>query len=325
MSRACASLSLDLDNLWSYLKTHGDPGWKAFPSYLDVLVPRVLEILAQRRWRITFFVVGQDAVLEKNRGAFERLAAAGHEIASHSFHHEPWLHRYSRQQLDDELARTEDALMAATGVRPTGFRGPGYSCSNTLLEVLHARGYKFNASTLPTWIGPLARRYYFMRARLTREERETRAGLFGTLRDAWRPIEPYRWRLPSGSLLEIPVTTMPYLRLPFQLSYVLYVSLYSQTLARTYLRTALRLCRSLGVEPSLLLHPLDFLGGDEVRDLDFFPAMRLPGAVKRQRIAHYFDDLARYFDVMTMGAHARRPSCNGRLVARRPDFTPDKG
>ena len=43
-----ASLSLDLDNKWSYLKTHGDPCWESFPSYLDVLVPRVLEFLAQR-------------------------------------------------------------------------------------------------------------------------------------------------------------------------------------------------------------------------------------------------------------------------------------
>ena len=37
-----ASLSLDLDNLWSYLKVHGDPSWEGFPSYLDLVVPRVL-------------------------------------------------------------------------------------------------------------------------------------------------------------------------------------------------------------------------------------------------------------------------------------------
>ena len=41
MSRSLASLSLDLDNKWSYLKTHGDPGWDSFPSYLDVVVPRL--------------------------------------------------------------------------------------------------------------------------------------------------------------------------------------------------------------------------------------------------------------------------------------------
>ena len=35
-----ASLSLDLDNQWSYMKTHGDAGWQSFPSYLDTAVPR---------------------------------------------------------------------------------------------------------------------------------------------------------------------------------------------------------------------------------------------------------------------------------------------
>ena len=39
-SKTIASLSLDLDNKWSYLKTHGDPGWESFPSYLGILVPR---------------------------------------------------------------------------------------------------------------------------------------------------------------------------------------------------------------------------------------------------------------------------------------------
>jgi hypothetical protein len=33
--KPAASISLDLDNLWSYLKTQGAPGWESFPSYLD--------------------------------------------------------------------------------------------------------------------------------------------------------------------------------------------------------------------------------------------------------------------------------------------------
>jgi hypothetical protein len=53
-----ASLSLDLDNKWSYLKTHGDPGWESFPSYLDILVPRVLDFFKARHLTITFFIVG---------------------------------------------------------------------------------------------------------------------------------------------------------------------------------------------------------------------------------------------------------------------------
>jgi len=36
---------------------------------------------------ITFFVVGQDAALERNRDAISALARAGHEIGNHTAHH----------------------------------------------------------------------------------------------------------------------------------------------------------------------------------------------------------------------------------------------
>ena len=65
-TKSHASLSLDLDHQWSYMKTHGDPGWESFPSYLDTAVPRILYFLAERNLKITFFFVGQDAALEKN-------------------------------------------------------------------------------------------------------------------------------------------------------------------------------------------------------------------------------------------------------------------
>ena len=62
-----ASVSLDLDNQWSYMKIHGDPGWETFPSYLDKFVPHVLKVLEDLNIKITFFVVGQDAALDKNK------------------------------------------------------------------------------------------------------------------------------------------------------------------------------------------------------------------------------------------------------------------
>ena len=299
-----ASVSLDLDNLWSYQKVHGDAGWESFPSYLDVVVPRVLDFLAARGLRITFFIVGQDAALPKNRDAMARLGLTDHEVGNHSFAHEPWLHRYSPEQVDDELARAETAIFDATGKRPRGFRGPGFSVSATVLEVLLRRGYRYDASTLPTYIGPLARAYYFMTAQLRREQREEREVLFGTVRDGLRPVGPYLWDLPAGPLLEVPVTTFPGVKVPIHLSYVLYLSTFSPLAARTYFRTALSACRAAGVEPSLLLHPLDFLGGDDVRELAFFPAMGLPAATKVERVSAYLGDLADRFDVVPMGVHA---------------------
>ena len=59
-----ASLSLDLDNLWSYMKTRGDESWTEFPTYLDAIVPRALAFFAERNLKITWFIVGKDASVE---------------------------------------------------------------------------------------------------------------------------------------------------------------------------------------------------------------------------------------------------------------------
>ena len=304
MTKLIASLSLDLDNQWSYMKTHGDPGWESFPSYLDIVVPRFLEVLAARKLRITVFVVGQDAALEKNRSALSCLAPAGHEIGNHSFHHEPWLHLYTEARLVDELMRAENAIEAATGYRPNGFRGPGFSLSETTLRVLAERGYRYDASTLPTFLGPLARAYYFMTARLTPQERAERRKLFGGFAEGLRPVRPYRWKVDDATLLEIPVTTMPFLRIPMHLSYILYVASVSPALARAYFSTALHLCRWVGMGPSILLHPLDFLGGDDIRELSFFPAMGMPGRWKMELVSELLAQFSSHFDVLPVGAHA---------------------
>ena len=315
-----ASLSLDLDNEWAYLKTHGNPAWEALPSYLDRVIPRVLDLLARRSLRITFFVVGLDAAQEKNRDALGKLAHAGHEIGNHSLRHEPWLHLYSEEELERELAEAEAHIEAATGRRPDAFRGPGYSLSETTLRVLLRRGYRYDASTFPTFLGPLARAYYFMTAKLDPEERRKRAGLFGSVRDGLRPLRPYRWQLEGGTMLEIPVTTLPFFRVPIHLSYVLYLSVFSPLLARTYFEIALRLCRLTDVEPSILLHPLDFLGAEDVPSLAFFPAMRTSAARKIEMVDHCFARMQALFEVRSLGEHATAIDAGRRLPVVEPRF-----
>lgn len=298
------ALSFDLDNLWSYLMAHGDATWKDYPSYLDRVVPIALELLAERNLKITFFVVGLDAALPAHKEILKSIVDAGHEVGNHSHRHEPWLHRYQRDDLKRELETAHEAIAIATGQEPVGFRGPGYSISPAGIGVLGAMGYVYDASTLPTFIGPLARRYYFRSAGLTEEQRSEREYLFGQARDGFRPIRPYRWRARDGEVLEIPVTTSPILRLPFHPSYFLYISERSPGLARAYVKTSLAMCSVAGVTPALLLHPLDFLGGDEIGQLEFFPGMQIDGATKRQRIGEYLDLLVGYGGVISMNQYA---------------------
>jgi peptidoglycan/xylan/chitin deacetylase (PgdA/CDA1 family) len=314
-----ASLSLDLDNLWSYMKTHGDAGWESYPTYLDIVVPRFLRMLKEHDLRITVFVVGQDAALARNRAALASIPQAGHEVGNHSFRHEPWLHRYSKAEIAEEIARAEAAIEDATGVRPTGFRGPGYSLSEDVLEVLAARGYAYDCSTFPTFIGPLARAYYFMTAKLAAEQKDERKILFGGMRDGLRPLHPYRWRLGERQLLEIPVTTMPGLRAPFHFSYLHWLAGFSDGLADAYFRLSMMACRVRGLEPSLLLHPLDFMGGDDEAKLSFFPGMTETAVVKLNRMERWLGMLAAKFEVIPMGEHAQALLAS-RLPEREPDF-----
>ena len=301
-----ATLSLDLDNEWSYLKTHGDSGWETFPTYLDVIIPRVLSIFETFDVKATFFVVGQDALIDQNKEPLRSIASKGHEIGNHSFSHEPWLHLYPIQKAEEEIEEAEKAIEKATGVLPVGFRGPGYSISADVLGVLARRGYLFDASTLPSFLGPLGRAYYFMKSRLDHVQRQQRQMLFGSLKDGLKPIDPYLWQIGETSLLEIPVTTLPGLRIPFHLSYLLYLSTFSPRAARTYFRSALRLCRLAGTEPSILMHPLDLLGKDDVSTLGFFPGMNLDSETKRQRVYGYLSDLQSEFKILPLGQYARQ-------------------
>jgi peptidoglycan-N-acetylglucosamine deacetylase len=319
-SKPLASLSLDLDNKWSYMKTHGDAGWEALPSYLPVVVPRVLGLLRERKLTITFFVVGLDAEQEENRDVLRSIAADGHEIGNHSFHHEPWLHRYSPSELETEIAKAESSIERATGQRPIGFRGPGFSLSAELIELLTRRGYLYDASTFPTFLGPLARAYYFMKSRIEKgEQREQRSKLFGSLAEGLRPAKAYRWQTSRGELIEIPVTTMPGFKLPIHVSYLLYLSSFSAWLALFYFRVALLLCRTTGTQPSLLLHPLDFLGCDDIPDLGFFPAMHLKSSDKISFVTRVLDMFAENFKVLTVVEHARALQ-SADLASLAPNF-----
>ncbi len=306
MSPTIASLSLDLDDKWAYLKARGDGSWESFPSILDRVVPRLLEFLADRDLRITFFIVGQDAALQHNRALLQAIADAGHEVANHSFHHEPWLAEKPAQEIAAELQQAEEAILQATGQRTLGFRGPAFSRSPELLSVLVDRGYQYDASSFPTFIGPLARAYFMMTAKLDADQRSTRSNLYGSVKDGFATLRPHEIATNSGPLCEIPVTTMPLTRAPIHLSYLFFLAQRSPWLARAYFHSAIRLCRWRGLEPSLLLHALDFWGCDDDDQMGYFPGMGLTAAEKMELLSDVLETVGRHHRLVTMDEHASR-------------------
>lgn len=324
--RPLASLSLDLDNLWAYLRTHGDAGHEHYPSYLHTVLPLALDTMEQAGLKFTVFVVGKDAEHSEHGELLRSIPARGHEVGNHSLNHFQWMHRLPPQDLVHEIGQADRLITQATGQKPRGFRGPGFACSKALLRILADMGYEYDCSTFPTYLGPLARAYYFFSApKLSPTEADQRKELFGSLADGLRPLGGYLWTFPPADgppprpLLEIPVTTVPIVRTPFHMSYLLFLAQRSRFIMRQYLNVALRLCLYRGVEPSFLLHPLDFISGAQCPALRFFPAMDMPGETKRALVLEALAHLGQHFQIVPLGDHAR--SLKSRALARRqPDF-----
>ena len=85
------------------------------------LTPKLLDYLKSRGIKVTFFVVGQNVVLHPE--ILKRAIAEGHEIGNHSWSH-PDLAKMPDDAVRAELQKTQDAIVAAIGKKPTLLRPP---------------------------------------------------------------------------------------------------------------------------------------------------------------------------------------------------------
>jgi peptidoglycan/xylan/chitin deacetylase (PgdA/CDA1 family) len=82
---------------------------------------RVLDALDRFGVRAAFFMIGRQ--VERYPAIARRVVAAGHEVGNHSYSHPIYLYRGARETYR-QLARTQDIIADATGVRPRWSRPP---------------------------------------------------------------------------------------------------------------------------------------------------------------------------------------------------------
>ncbi|MFN4174302.1 MAG: polysaccharide deacetylase family protein [Parachlamydiaceae bacterium] len=292
------SFSIDLDNLWAYLKVKGDPKWEEYPSYFPQFIPPFLDLLDALELKITFFIVGKDASLKENLSFMQEIVKRGHEVANHSFKHEPWLHTYSKEELLIEISQAEEAIALSTGQTPLGFRGPGFVFSEELFRLLKERNYLYDSSLLPSFIGPLARLYYNTIAK----NEPNRDKLFGSFKDGFKSNKAHE----MDGIFEIPVTTIPYLKTPFHLSYLIYLASYSPAIMKGYLKFAIACCKLDSISPNFLIHPTDFLDDVQVPELSFFPGIKVPHEKKRELFACVIEAFKKPFTPILLSERARK-------------------
>ena len=110
---------------------------------------RLLEFFHAHRVTGTFFVLGW--VAERFPSLVREIAACGHELASHGYHHQ-LIYTLTRDQFRDDVRRAKAIIEDTGGLPVAGYRAPSFSiirASLWALDVLIEEGHHYDASIFP--------------------------------------------------------------------------------------------------------------------------------------------------------------------------------
>ncbi len=219
--------------------------WAGLESRVATSTARLLDLLAEAGARATCFVLGW--VAERQPALVRRIVAAGHELASHGYAHEP-LWALDRVALRADLARAKAVLEDAAGVAVRGYRAPSFSLDPACAwayAVLAETGHGYSSSVHPVRLS--------------------------AYRSAVGPRRPRR----IEGVLEVPVSTLPMGplgNLPFA------GGAWFRLLPECWTRFALAGVARRGEGPAIFyLHPWELDPGQP----------RPPGLDLRTRLRHY--------------------------------------
>ena len=123
--------------------------WERMPCRVERNVERILELLAGAAARATFFTLGW--IAERYPQLVRRIAAAGHEIASHGYEH-----RRASEQTEEEfradIRRAKALLEDIIGSEVKGYRAPSFSIGAATpwaFDCIARAGYRYSSSIYP--------------------------------------------------------------------------------------------------------------------------------------------------------------------------------
>ena len=248
MPEIANALTVDVEDYFqvSALAPHiARADWDRIPCRVERNVERILELLAEASARATFFTLGW--IAERHPGLVRRIAAAGHEVASHGFGHLR-IHEQMPGDFSQDIRRTKSLLEDLVGAEVKGYRAPSFSIGPKTLwafDEIAKAGYQYSSSVYPV-----------------------RHDLYG-MPEA--PRFPYRPRI---DLLEIPVATAPVLNRNLPAGGGGYFRLLPYTVSRALIRRVNTLDRRPAV---FYFHPWEIDAAQP----------RVPGTSLKTRFRHY--------------------------------------
>ncbi|MDG2512063.1 DUF3473 domain-containing protein [Sphingobium yanoikuyae] len=177
------ALSVDVEDWFqvgAFERTISRADWDALAHRVERNTDAVLDLFAQAGVTGTFFTLGW--VAERYPALMRRIAAAGHEVASHGYDHAR-VFTFTPEQFRADLRKSRAILEDASGQKVSGYRAPSFSIDPRTPwahPILAEEGYAYSSS-----VAPIRHDHY---------------GWPDSPRFAWKPVA-------GSDLLELPVTT----------------------------------------------------------------------------------------------------------------------
>jgi polysaccharide deacetylase family protein (PEP-CTERM system associated) len=147
------AMSVDVEDWFqvqAFARVIARDSWDSLPRRVEANTDRVLDAFARRGVRATFFTLGW--VAERHPALVRRIAAAGHEVASHGHGHE-LVHLLGEAAFRADIRRAKQALEDASGQAVVGYRAPTFSIGPRRTpwahDALAAEGYRYSSSVFP--------------------------------------------------------------------------------------------------------------------------------------------------------------------------------
>lgn len=143
-------LTFDIEDWYCHDVESGNKEWDKLECRIYEGVDRILDSLAERNLKGTFFIVGWLA--ERHPTAIRKIADAGHQIGCHTYQHE-LLTNFDKKALFEDTRKAKLLIEDAIGKEINAFRAPAFSITRDNLfafEVLGELGFKIDCSIFPT-------------------------------------------------------------------------------------------------------------------------------------------------------------------------------
>ena len=140
------TFDMDAETLWTARDPEGarKPVWLSQGHYGPTVgLPRILALLDSYAIPATFFIPGK--VIEAYPQQIEAILAAGIPIEHHSYSH-TWSDDLSAEEEQREFQQGWDAIVAATGRKPQGWRSPAGELTAHSIPLMEKFGFAFSSN-----------------------------------------------------------------------------------------------------------------------------------------------------------------------------------